>query len=1571
MKRTSWLILTLAAIAACGPGNVSPEDGLTSEVTQALEAPLETPVPNSGWTGTRAELALADAWAECSFINVGGTIEEPISHLTSSITVQDSYLVKILDRMSQVPCDDPNPVATFYRDNLSIPVVLTALARWHGLRTKASCNHDPSTNLPKAAPLKKITLRERIPDIQGDGWSVDWAEGELRNAPMNLCIAQRLRDRVPGSSGTEALLWSAQDQRQLLEIVRERAQIASIYYALLGRVFGTNWHADHPEVTGVLYPNREEYIIPPLYHWAHAGGYDGKTKQQILEKMADDFATAVQLHLSATEDMAQLLLRSADARLPYGAPVDATSAQERWGPGSWVQRTMALLYGGDPLSVEPGGTTPWTHPLGNNSQTAPWPGSNPLRQGNARYASSYRATPEAKQLLGLARSADALDIIPIPAGECETIDIAATASKIYSNIETSLRKQDCETASPRNDCSTPAPPPDHPATSYPDYLLWKKYKLNFEHAADLAHNLRSTLSPLCIFQDGGGAVIGTRNIKGNGENEGIVVKDPQSKTQVRYYHITPHTTFPERNIMQQAELYAGYDRASLRIPDKFYGLSPSSSILEYKANQSFGTWALNEYRAMGATAALGLVRDALLAPAPSDLTATYYRNREKLLRVIGSAIGDESVVLRPELEEVLQGVPSKWQLRNVQDVARGVVDGAPSYFWHVDLLVAPENAWWKPSDYGQYRIRTYREGLADSRRENLLLYQDTRLGQHPVVGGGTDQGKAPGTWADNASDFYSEAAPVGPPTPVIIGGRTHHRWRFRVSIHAPPSIDGSQPLAVWMFVASRQLAQDSTPQDRLLLSTPHPKPPLTVFSPGEERKLQTAGRIFSVGGSLGEIARKATATDSEDILEPAFDAFGTSRNEAPSTDPQLTGEGSAAAVQYYLDLAEEAAASASSAVDAAIDNALLQQTDEDVFNAAIDAANQLKQQEKEQLCGDATQACNAALQIVRLPIESYMPGGPPICPPTAPPDPQGQLACLTYDLLRGNIGGDFNVASEVWARVTDATVPAFSAYSGGELQGLFVEQWTALRAARLAAGDLISAMGAASQQITAYQAVESSLSEKARIACSDESRLQAIRAGTTTTTGTSTTTGVSVGVGASVGLFPSVNVNVSVSQSWTESSSTSHSDAPLIAQEQKCVDLTLDAAPPVRQTIAAVFEAQHGLVTRATQLMQAASHVQLASAAVASANRRTDIAARRAELDAELVGRGKKTSFGLYRRYTDHAAWVAMAELENARRAALLARRAIEARYVVNLSKLYANEALVVSPASWADEIYEFDLSMPAAIGYVEGGPLPEDIYGNKLSIYVDNLKRFVAGYAHPSTRHVTFSGEVTNLIALPGPEAAAPGAPSTLLGEARRWSFLCEPASGGVWVGMPASGKVADACLQYGPALRPTQAKLLFTLDPWGRIDGNVSQPPDQFDIVNLFNTRWTRFAVNLAGAGVLNCSLATDHNSCIQNASVPVSVTQLGSSWVKDYDRQWQTIAFLPGFVGGAKAMAADLVLSLDNTSWDDPNIQNSHRSDFRDRSVGGTYELNFKLGPEVLLQNLDYVQILSGTQHWTRQP
>src|SRR6478752_2666624 len=88
------------------------------------------------------------------------------------------------------------------------------------------------------------------------------AKGAIGLAAMNLCIAQRVRQR--GLNGQSLLLPEA-EQQQLLELVRERSQIALLQYAALARVLA------EPETMSPDASLTAWQMVPYLKRWARAG----------------------------------------------------------------------------------------------------------------------------------------------------------------------------------------------------------------------------------------------------------------------------------------------------------------------------------------------------------------------------------------------------------------------------------------------------------------------------------------------------------------------------------------------------------------------------------------------------------------------------------------------------------------------------------------------------------------------------------------------------------------------------------------------------------------------------------------------------------------------------------------------------------------------------------------------------------------------------------------------------------------------------------------------------------------------------------------------------------------------------------------------------------------------------------------------------------------------------------------------------------------------------------------------------------------------------------------------------
>jgi hypothetical protein len=328
--------------------------------------------------------------------------------------------------------------------------------------------------------------------------------------------------------------------------------------------------------------------------------------------------------------------------------------------------------------------------------------------------------------------------------------------------------------------------------------------------------------------------------------------------------------------------------------------------------------------------------------------------------------------------------------------------------------------------------------------------------------------------------------------------------------------------------------------------------------------------------------------------------------------------------------------------------------------------------------------------------------------------------------------------------------------------------------------------------------------------------------------------------------------------------------------------------------------------------------------------------------------------------------WRAGVLLEAARRTALTARRAIEAYYVVDLSRMDADEPLVAAPSSWANDVFKYDLSAPSAVGLVSSAGLTTGVYSNALTDYVNNLKQFVRGFG--VARPTLVAKADSEILSLPGPSGLVPAGatPSGVIDfSAYRWSFQC---ADGTWQQRTAAA-LAQMCppvVDEGPGTAPVRGRLDFTLDPWGRIDGSIASPPYSVR----YNTRFGRIAINLVGTGVLDCTKATDSQACYSSPYVRFDMKGAGPAWVTDFNETWHTVETPFLRLEGAKALAAEEWLDPVSNGWNQPFVTATARGELADRPIGGAYSLEFALAPEVVFDRVARVQILTEDSYWLRQ-
>jgi hypothetical protein len=388
-------------------------------------------------------------------------------------------------------------------------------------------------------------------------------------------------------------------------------------------------------------------------------------------------------------------------------------------------------------------------------------------------------------------------------------------------------------------------------------------------------------------------------------------------------------------------------------------------------------------------------------------------------------------------------------------------------------------------------------------------------------------------------------------------------------------------------------------------------------------------------------------------------------------------------------------------------------------------------------------------------------------------------------------------------------------------------------------------------------------------------------------------------------------------------------------------------------------------------LQQAINDVLTSNTVISQLTQRAAVAKAQIDLDRQLASVDVKGRFNLRRSLRSYELWRARALSENARRLAVSARRAIESRFVVDMSTLQSQETYVEAPALWADEVYSADLKPPSSLGLTsmlqnEGAAS----YTNKLVDYVRNLRLFVTGY--PVSRPTASVRQDAEVMQLAGPSNTkrVPARDGTVYDfrdpESSGWSFYCDDTA--KWVQNPQAATFDPTTWNLRTMCGgkpPSRARLGFGLDPWGRV--RTSAPA----AVNArHNVRWQSLAVNLVGSGIRYCPDATDSSACYAEPFIRYQLNHVGPAQISDYTQTWTTMNLPTGIVEGGKALASEEWLDPVSNGFNTPMVANITRREFAGRPMGGAYELILELPRDVRVENIERIQILAQSDYWVRQ-
>ena len=1294
---------------------------------------------------------------------------------------------------------------------------------------------------------------------------------------------------------------------------------------------------DRSALALIQYAALEKNPVGPIARYRAEAGEDAASA------LGRDVAATLQLYTAAVEELATLVSRSSSAKTPRGGTA-ATPAEELWGSGSWRMRLAALMYGGDPLAEDEVAAA-WQHPLDTRED---WP--------LIPFADGVYDSPQVHSFLSLLRQYEMLSTSTsftlLGSGP------PAPERAKYEAVELRLRRDLCRDGhDAQGDCVAELP------TDEADYALWTDFGIRLEDATKAVSLLRD--------------LVRSHRVRGTAATAAMGFLTTN-------HSFSPDSTFVARTGLELAANFTSLNDVS--VTDILTGANPATfgaistlAAFRHRLAQSldqidrgdvetvfgerkrlFGisggyagsTTTISPGSGSGSDSATVTVvpeerdpfwaeeqpagTDWLIFGAPTvsrdsdvllDLSTTVTKNNFSLgdstvmsagtliaKATIAAILVDSGLDVRT-LSGTIYGLPSELTLFAWRRTQQEAVDTANSVF-ACQASSAPSTC--VPEVSGEVRLIARRVDLSAGEQYfggptgTLSIFLDSQL--------------ATDAWNPSlpAHDGFGNSPRWVPPLNAELLGATTGQPTFRYFLEAAERIAGEATTEVRSALAGlldQELDESKIEAD-------------VARAVGEMRAAEQ-----SLCGSenpecicdasdttCGKILRSITVKDKSAAWVPALEDFepltGVTRSDCQNLERREFTQ-------------EDIANLANEIVPEWVEGYRDEHTQDEKWLFSID------------LGGEDWSETEA---LAAVSSGDYA---------------KRRLDCAVWELIDTIRDTRFKLAGPVEAALAIDEDPSFDGYTGGTLQTAFYEQWEVIatrdgklralyeqvRAAQLAINLSIvtltragrawdrAACGAEIWVESGIRALSGSAASAgiADLSTRYENHRLAEKLGDPSLEG-----GMGAGSWALYGAQAAATFMNSYNQLTAGCQAAEH------GFEEEGYRLLTSS----QETLGSALSLQAGAYAEARAIVMSGMWIQRLISA-------TQIAQDKHQLEISLAGSDAVTSFGLYRRYHAYDLWRAKALLDTARQYALAARRGIEAYYVVDLDRLLGSEPLVGSPTRWAAEVYEYDLSLPGAIGLqvttatdtVDGG-----IFADKLGSYVDNLRAFVDGFA--IARPSAVVQEDIEVLSLPG--LASPELPFDV-----KWHLLCENAVGVEGWALVDHEPICPEVDGIRPD--PVAARVSFTLDPWGRVNswGHGATPFE-----HRYNARWGRLAVNLVGAGLIECRNAVDVDVCKSRHYVPYRLTQGGVPWTTDYDGNWRILSVPPGVIEAGKAVADERFLNPLEQGWDTSYVSTVARTELLWRPLGGQYEIEFELGPEVVLDRLERVQLLVGTQYWTKQ-
>jgi hypothetical protein len=101
-----------------------------------------------------------------------------------------------------------------------------------------------------------------------------------------------------------------------------------------------------------------------------------------------------------------------------------------------------------------------------------------------------------------------------------------------------------------------------------------------------------------------------------------------------------------------------------------------------------------------------------------------------------------------------------------------------------------------------------------------------------------------------------------------------------------------------------------------------------------------------------------------------------------------------------------------------------------------------------------------------------------------------------------------------------------------------------------------------------------------------------------------------------------------------------------------------------------------------------------------------------------------------------------------------------------------------------------------------------------------------------------------------------------------------------------------------------------------------------------------------------------------------VRYSLRHIGPAWVTNYEQAWRSLDIPVGNVDDGKALTTEEWLDSVSNGFNRADVTNIARSELHDRPIGGAYELTIELTPDLRVDRIERIQLLTQMSYWVRQ-